>query len=1075
MNIASLAAPTQPLVQPPPTLDTVALPLTPPAPPARSAQEQRSAGDAQVAQAFAKTLGNGPYRPSIRPPNVKVHPDSTLARWYIAMDNALLDPHFQEWIKAQKLDTSSLTFVPSRGEITGYVEGKLKTFSASDDSGWSDVSRTLMSTLTLFAPEPGQEIRFPWYGRDDEIPANIVAQFYGEPVNPTPAQAAARLRQLKENPGFQMPQSYASARSEEALCEQEQALGDAADRHATITALKSQADDVNGRIDLDQVQIPIDPRSGLFQRTQRSVMSLADHLRYQGNKVPINSQQAHGLAFTLSFDLAHRAPKAESGGVVSLTGLLGATARRRLDSVVKQWLAQHADQPPRTQAGPGRAPLLNRLMDFLPQSTRLAIRDDPAAALDQLIRSPEALALGQAIQSVIKQLDSPTSASESVSAALTHELSAGADKSPFNLAGYNLYSLDNAGASHAEIVRRFTAHLETIAGVEGAPIAARLLFTAAAPELLVKDVPPNLVFGSHTWTNFAIGAARINQQVPGALANMTFSQVMAFADAPSDSLQTDDQLGVIAHNPLIAWGVANGIIKGSSPPVEPAPDFTLALNAFDKQMKELEWARITLSTPAPTRKALALAELKRVLPDIDPTLEVLERPWVRHTPVSLLDVYMTGPIDPEGWESNDKAKLPFNAIASRLSELDPDISTTFAAEFAKYRKSHENAMAIQFKYQLSLLPEDERDFINHSSVSFYALRRPFSRQKTRTAHGREFRPVHPEPYSAEDTKKLNGKHALLMRADKGNGHVNYYTYAPTSGKLYKVDGLPKKLPIAPPAPWNPRFNPTGSVFKIDDSVYFGEPEKRPPTPGRILFSGIGPVNDHHHSPDDSAPLPGTYFSKRNGTLGLTPGTFFTDDYDALELQSRGMTELEKGNALDENLKKLFLSLIPFYDGIQNAINGNVSGAFFEIGFDLLGFIIPGALAARKGFRGGKSTLQIIRNGLLAGAGESLGTTDIHNITKNLNKAAAAGYKDVKYLTRAGEDLLSRLKGHFGHYNASKIYKENDITKGFHLSAVDHRWHPTVAIFKKGSWYAYNTATKFPYGIQLAQFGIFHPD
>ena len=205
--------------------------------------------------------------------------------------------------------------------------------------------------------------------------------------------------------------------------------------------------------------------------------------------------------------------------------------------------------------------------------------------MDQLIRSPEAHALGKDIQSKIKIVETPTSAIESVSAALVQELDPLAGTSRHNLAGYNLYGEDNAGASAADIVERFTTHLKSRVGAELAPLTARLLLSAAAPELLVIDTPPNLVLGSHTWANFAIEVSRIEQQVPGASANMTFSQVMAFGDALPVSLQGDDELGSAARHAVIDWGIANGVVKSRTDQDYSPAEILHAQSLLNKQQK----------------------------------------------------------------------------------------------------------------------------------------------------------------------------------------------------------------------------------------------------------------------------------------------------------------------------------------------------------------------------------------------------------------------------------------------------------------------------------------------------------
>ncbi|WP_456025915.1 hypothetical protein [Pseudomonas capeferrum] len=637
--------------------------------------ECRATGDAQLARFFASALATRSYQTSGMSPDVQVPAGSTLGRWRAQLDSAFKAPGFLAWAKGQGLDTAGMQLDPARGELACIVDGKVRTFTLRDDSGWSDVSRTLLSIARVIAPQPEHGFSYPW--PEGKVPLYTVGRFYNQPIDLTPAQAALHRKKLANKALFEFaPSAYASLRSAEALAQQQTALGDDADRHALMTALRSQADDANGSIDLDQVMLQIDPRSSRFASEQRRQMSVAQMLRQDGHKVPVNSQQAQGLALALSFDLAHRAPRANAGGARPIAGLLSATSLRKVRATVVQWHKAQVTHRSNPQAGAGS--LLRGLISELPQATRATIASNPASALDQLIRSPKARALGQEIQKKIKVIETPTSVIESVSVALVQELDPGMGKSCFNLAGYNLYQRDNAGYSPATIVKSFITHLERKVGVEAAPLAAQLLLAAAAPEFLIKDIPPNLVYGSHTWANFSIEVSRIEQQVPGASGNMTFSQVMAFGEAPLTSLESEDQLSAASGIAIITWGLANGVIAHKPDHNYTYTDVKRSQEALSKQQKELAWARDTLSAPATTREQLAAAELKRVFPELDPTQKVLQAPWVKHDPVSLLDVYMSGPIKPERWRSLNNKVLPWAAITPRLTQLVPDINQVFS-------------------------------------------------------------------------------------------------------------------------------------------------------------------------------------------------------------------------------------------------------------------------------------------------------------------------------------------------------------------------------------------------------------
>lgn len=1013
----------------------------------------RAAADVEVAKSYAQALAEGNHKASGQSALVRVPQASTLGRWRAQVNSAFKDPGFLAWASKQNINTGYLKINPSRGEISGYVGGSIKTFSLSDDSGWSDVSRTLLSVAKVFAPEPGQALIYPLYGRDDQLHFRLVAQFYGEPLLSTTAEVTARARQLSVNPNFSLPDQYVSARSDAALSAHQQALGDNADRHALITALRAQVNDGEGRIDLDAVTIPLDPRSSMFASQQRADISVAQFLTLNGNKVAVNAEQALEAALALSFDLAHRKPGVDSGGAKGLGITLGRTSLRKRQALVNAWKGAQPIKVSEAQVGPGAGSLLSLLINALAPATRKMIADKPAWVVDQLIRSPAALKLGGDLHNVLTPLKTSTSAIESVYAALVHELDGSADKSRFNVAGYDLYNQDNVGASAAEVLKRFIAHLEPKVGVELAPLGARLLLSKVAPEFLVKNIPPGIVYGSHAWADFCIRVMRVELKVQGASANMTYSQVMAYGEAPPLSYEGERELIAAMWEPVIAWGFANRITENRSKFTVTAMEVERIKQALIKQQNEMLWASEALKSLPSTREALALAELKRVFPDIDPTLKVLQDTEVKHAPLSLLDIYMSGPIEVDKWKSLDEETFAYNKIKLRIGELEPDINSVFAEAFEKFRKIHESAWAIQFKYQLSLLPIADREKISQSDVSFFEVSRPFLDIYPSFFEMIATRNISPRKPTAQELKELKGERGVLMKVVGSGGDVSTYSFFPFEGRIVKENTA------------------AGSGAGFDDRSYFADRGKGY-VPGSLhVYSAYGSVNEQRDPPGVGGEMSGTYFSKKTNALAQTAGSFVTQSYEALRLKAAGVTELEKGRAIDERLKGFFLSLVPFYDGVQDAIKGDVKGAVINIGFDIFGFALPAANAARKASKAGKGLLAILKRGVVAGVGASVGYTDTVDMAKNLNKGAQAGYRNITYFAGKGDEVLSRLRGHYKKYDVSKVYQEGDIVKGFFKSAEDHLWRPTVAILKGGAWYAYNVTTKTPFGVQAAQFGI----
>ncbi|WP_323166493.1 hypothetical protein, partial [Pseudomonas bubulae] len=100
-----------------------------------------------------------------------------------------------------------------------------------------------------------------------------------------------------------------------------------------------------------------------------------------------------------------------------------------------------------------------------------------------------------------------------------------------------------------------------------------------------------------------------------------------------------------------------------------------------------------------------------------------------------------------------------------------------------------------------------------------------------------------------------------------------------------------------------------------------------------------------------------------------------------------------------------LSLIPFYDGIDEAIKGQVVGAVTNIVFDILGFLIPGLGAAKKAAKAGKSLGKILKRSILAGVGASVGVTDAIDLPKNVYRGLGALGKDAKKLYKHADEIL----------------------------------------------------------------------
>lgn len=132
-----------------------------------------------------------------------------------------------------------------------------------------------------------------------------------------------------------------------------------------------------------------------------------------------------------------------------------------------------------------------------------------------------------------------------------------------------------------------------------APLAVFVLLSRKAPELLVKNIPEEVKFGSHTWVSFSTAVARIEAQAPGSTSKMTFAQVMTRAEQiplyPQEKLV--EQLA--QSDALKDWGIVNGILDVNGEDVYTGAQMDEVRNAFNKQVAELSAASTTLATQMP--------------------------------------------------------------------------------------------------------------------------------------------------------------------------------------------------------------------------------------------------------------------------------------------------------------------------------------------------------------------------------------------------------------------------------------------------------------------------------------------
>ena len=205
-------------------------------------------------------------------------------------------------------------------------------------------------------------------------------------------------------------------------------------------------------------------------------------------------------------------PLGNLGGALSWPLPLSIAEQRTLLSAATQYVTLHPN-PPSMGASLGPLDYLNSNQPLSGEAAR-----DPAKVLETLLSTPRAQALGQAMQTQLNGIATDTSVNDYTLAALNLMLDPQSISTPHRntVAGFDLAQSEHWGKPASAIFPTLSKHLseQGHATAEMANVGAYLMLARKAPELLIKDIPSNVTYGSPAWVNLSIAAATIEAQTP---------------------------------------------------------------------------------------------------------------------------------------------------------------------------------------------------------------------------------------------------------------------------------------------------------------------------------------------------------------------------------------------------------------------------------------------------------------------------------------------------------------------------------------------------------------------------------
>lgn len=970
-----------------------------------------------------------------------ISPASSFGQWHQHLKRLLQTADFTQWAQANNVDLSKpITLFPPDGGRPGYAAMRLKSPAGSIEYfGATSFNRgkelplvwpfILQATTALAAGKT--YIIGP---KDDSAQVSEIAAFYGETVPTNAAQASQRAAQLTQSKGFAGPGTLAFPQ------EQQELLDNIEHRHAFkasvmdklmpafIEKYLNELDNLNLLDEAYNRVIPAQARSKvseiLSQCLEGTVMplgagesvSLKQFIENAGWVMPSDHFELARLAQSVTAFAPIQPGNGDLGGALSWAV--------PLHSDDKAGLYYHPIQTLPDVEDHGLFKLLTRHQVW--DKTDLA---QPRRVINDILASAAGKAIGEGLQRKNGALATPTSHADWLLAALQVSL----DKETLlvntqgvrhdNIAGFDLANQSHIGERPSTVVQALANHLHSQqkASAELSPVAAYLLLAHRAPAYLVKPIPAAITVGSHSWVSFQVAVARLEAKAPGSTADMTYAEVMTHADRPPVTQQEQAVEYAAQHAALEDWGVANGIIRSNANGQYSPAQMQTVKTAYDQQMLELSAASHTFSTPMPTRREMALAELKKAFGEgIDFEKECLQsttRAQDRDDvgPHSIVDLYLhkgTTESLAWGWKSTSP-EVPLERL--KTTRQSPDMNEVFPREFGAYRVEMDKAIATQTKHLIARLPLEDRQRIEFGNLTVMTdtqvSRDPFGMvSENRMPNDRSL--LLKTTFRGEVlTYELNLKDNTLIRT--GLGDVTLGEHADENGRVYRRYGQVASSPASQSTASNSQ-QPAG--------------------------------------------VPASFTSQR--TALIADAAVKDADIASYESQARGQTRFESRQPWYKRGRELLLNMVPLYSAIKNFQAGNIGDGIVDLAFDALGFLVVAGTAAK----GGKALNTAARSfATLGQVSRTFGRAAL-GVLNPLDGLGASAFRGGQKAAAS----IGKLRGTAGRYDllqASRKYEA--AAKGTYK--VGEQVSETSAILKNSKWYAFDVVTQQPYGKALNDF------
>ncbi|QOQ77683.1 sugar-binding protein [Pseudomonas poae] len=787
---------------------------------------------------------------------------------------------------------------------------------------------------------------------------------------------------------------------------------------------------------LNSLSLPVCELSSYYQKhnlTPTTVVTLHTYLSGSGLNIPKTLDALLAL-YQRAIQQVHTHPLGNFSGALSWPMPLATQHQQRLIDLLSA--------PGSTVPGLPLADKQKGVLGYLLSAANLSSDDFkyPGSAMETLLGSAKAQALGQAIQTELGGIATDASSNDYLLAAIHLGLDPEALNSPArnSVAGFDLGQRQYWNKPATAVIDGLSRHLvaQGRATAQSADFAARLLLARVAPEYRVKDIPPNVTYGSIPWTQLAIAVAKLEAQSPGRSLTMSYSEVLAAAEGLDVDAARSQR---IQHEALRNWGVVHGLLSaGDTAPSQ--TEMQAVQTAFNAQQSALQATSTALATAIPSREAMGLALLRKEFPGVADSVfkarNILKthlnpgRPGRLSGALSMLDIVTQGDKvkheDKEHWVTDDK-RIPITAFCEKSASGALTVADEFATRYASAIEAQKKGHTGLTHYLISNLPPEDKLNFEYGQLEFF--------------HTNEYK-------IATDfwTKTLSKRgHTLEVKTTR-DGQVNVYCINTSDGTITKKNFLADTYS----APYDKLERRDGN--KLYRTVRFN------------------PFEDEHAKLGTEKPTtsqnPQVFDSARTDYIARVFTHSLDLNNDDLLDYAKGMNAYDKSAAADDAIGNFFLNLIPFRSAIVNFSQGKIADGLFDLGLDVVGLVTLGvgkAAQAGRVFAKGVASLNAASK-----AARFLGGA----VIEALNPLGGAG--DLlggasRFIWSKGRSAVNTLKGASGSYDVLKeAGKQHGLVAVGTYKALD-RVEETGAAFRNGNWYDYNVAKGSSYGSLLTEF------